>query len=193
MALQVISRSAFETLAADLWEHSLNARPAVIGKAVASRSGAKTVEFSVFGTHGFNLESVAGTVSKKKYDFQRLEGIQEAYEHAFGKILFKPQADGWERMLSQKGVRSAAAVRNVLVHRGGVVSKKFKQQTQHQETDNIVVDARRSLPAIIYWRTRSRDSPFRSTVARPLDLQISLSTVGWTCWRWRTRFTANPK
>ena len=118
----------------------MNARPAVIGKAVASRSGAKTVEFSVFGTHGFNLESVAGTVLKKKYDFQRLEGIQEAYEHAFGKILFKPQADRLERMLSQKGVRSAAAVRNVLVHRGGVVDDKFKQQTQHQETDNIVVD-----------------------------------------------------
>ena len=147
LASQVINAwAAFETLATDLWEVSLNSRPMTLGRAVANRSGGdqgdkeKTIQLSILAKHGFDLGNVVGTILKKKYLFQKLEGIQDAYEHAFSKVLIRPQAERLQKLLSQKGMRCAAAVRNLLVHRGGVVDEEFKNQIKHRKEDDIVID-----------------------------------------------------
>lgn len=118
----VLCWTAFETLAGDLWEAAINTHcPNLVSRAWKSKS----VSFEVLRDNGFNLANKMGTLLRAhlKNPFQSLNDIREAYQNAF------PQ--GWvseDGFWDNKDVSSTFAIRNLIVHRAGVVDDKFAKE-----------------------------------------------------------------
>ncbi len=83
--------TAFETLAADLWEAALNAHPDCLANLNGGRAGrignedGKHVLLKDIAKYRWNISSKMGSVLKERYNFSRLDGIRRAYEQAFSK------------------------------------------------------------------------------------------------------------
>jgi hypothetical protein len=155
--------TAFESLATDLWIEAVNARPISLGyKALIAppsrqdrperihpttsitdeKHSIDSIRIDVLRRHRFNLENKIGAVvwSSRKFNFNRLNGIQYAYSLMFGegaKSVFKK----YDRM------RIAEAVRNLLVHKGGVVDEQFRDRVKKDsslsklnENDRLPID-----------------------------------------------------
>lgn len=113
----------FETLSEDLWEAALNAHPTTL----ADLGGKTTISLNDLQRNHFDVRSKMGTILKdRKNDvsFRTLKDIQEAYSLAFSK-----QGSGIADILKRPYLRYAAAVRNLLVHKRGIVDKEFENQT----------------------------------------------------------------
>jgi hypothetical protein len=123
--------TAFEALAEELWEAALNAHPMELA---ALRGGVKrqpkdrdkSVSLSELEKFKYDLSQHMGTILKRKYNFDRLEEIREAYVAAF-------EGDGNEviDVLKHPSLDALSAVRNVIVHNGGIVDEDFLQKTQY--------------------------------------------------------------
>lgn len=135
--------TAFEVLASDLWEEALNAHPkglaelkgkspksaqapkgpfTALGPEEGTRDSAKMVKLSYLQTHSYDLSKLMGTVLREKYNFQVLDGIRRAYTEAFD----QSRAAVREAILDES-LTALSAVRNVLVHRAGIVDDEFME------------------------------------------------------------------
>lgn len=136
--------TAFEVLASDLWESALNAHPAglaelkgkrpdsmptpkkpfsALGPDGDSKDSSKLVKLNYLQAHGYDLSHLMGIVLREKFNFQILDGIRNAYIQAFD----ESHASVREAIL-HPSLTVLAAVRNVLVHRAGIVDQEFMNE-----------------------------------------------------------------
>ncbi len=83
---------------------------------------AKALRLEVLQRHNYNVSGIMGDLLADCFNFQRLEGIHDAYFKAFA-----GHHEIWEVMLD-KDIRSICAIRNLLVHKAGYVDADFKTQ-----------------------------------------------------------------
>jgi hypothetical protein len=178
--------TAFEALATDLWVAMVNARPESLGKNAflapkrgrgdareTSEEGSSrekghkkprpSIPFDALGKRDFDLSHSLGDYisSTDKFNFNRLSGMRAAYTAAFkadGKDLFKNVfCDP-----SDYGMRALELVRNVIVHRAGVVDAWFVKQAA----------------GIALWAGLKEDGVVQVGAQRLHDFGISVSDLG---------------
>lgn len=143
--------TAFEVLAGDLWEVSLNAHPEILSnlsgnpkrwvtkpanpvESMESRKDKNTndelkkVSIDSLHKHGFDLSKVMGTVLRDRFNFTKLRSIRDAYAEAFSKRDDKVKA-----ALLDQGLDNIAAVRNCIVHRAGIADQEFVHKAANNE------------------------------------------------------------
>jgi len=143
--------TAFEALAGDLWETSLNIQPEGLAHLGGSpnrynknknadknqrqqprrqeQDESKSIPLDLIQAHRFEIRNRMGTILRSKFDFTKLSGIREAYACAFDKN------DGMiERYLRDDALDALSAVRNLLVHKRGLVDEKYLKQTHNLKT-----------------------------------------------------------
>jgi hypothetical protein len=133
--------TAFESFLEDLWIVAVNARPAQLAKAVMEKRSTesrqereqqeKTITFDVLQRYGFDLRKSMGTlfVDSQKVNFKKFEGAKKAYAAAFEEKIEPALA-------THSGVPVTEALRNVFVHKGGVVDSLFASRVKNDPTFN---------------------------------------------------------
>ena len=147
--------TVYETLMKDLWIACVNARPRTLGfyalgldpteASTAPRdrmdSGGKlskkSLTFAELAGFGFDVSARLGTLLSQsgEFNFKGLDGIQSAYKRIFGAVLAERQKNaalaigekiaGDMQNLDQKSLITLQAIRNVLVHNGGIADRQF--------------------------------------------------------------------
>jgi hypothetical protein len=145
--------TTFEVVASDLWEASLNAHPAKLcsldgkpdrisklagsqgrelqekrrEKAFDDTSDERLIARIARTTGGtYNAGNVMGTVLKETFPFHKLSGMRQAYSSSF-----ESRHQEIDRILSDKALDKLNAVRNLLLHQGGIVDEdKFLKVIQ---------------------------------------------------------------
>lgn len=121
--------TAFESLAQDTWIAAVNLSPAPLADNVMSaqesalKTGnqSKAFTYDHFVGSGYDFRRTMGSLlfAEKKVDFQSLKTIRAAYSVAFaGKLepIFEASSTDLFRL---------ETIRNLFVHKGGLVDKKF--------------------------------------------------------------------
>lgn len=132
-----------ETILGDLWESALNVSPSRLAalsgrpsrirrnaKADSNQSKAefetKTIGLASLQRHGFDVRAKMGTILRQKFEFSRLSGIREAYSCAFDK-----DTKELDRLLLDEAFDALSAVRNLLVHKAGMVDAAYLKSTNN--------------------------------------------------------------
>ena len=143
-SLLIEAWTLFESLSEDLWEAALNAHPTVLGelkgklKSQFKGAGPEAtnlqtpseptlrISFNELQTCKFNVRSRLGTILKGRNDigFRSIYDIRASYHRAFCQ-----QNATIVDILDTPGLQYAAAVRNLLIHKRGIVDKEFNEQT----------------------------------------------------------------
>jgi hypothetical protein len=110
-AIVILSWTAFETVAEDLWEAAVNARPYQLARGTVQVDKLKFLKFDT---------SKMGTILKKPSQFRRLETTRQFYEETF-KDQLRPIKD----ILDRPELQYTAAVRHLLIHKGGIIDKDY--------------------------------------------------------------------
>jgi hypothetical protein len=128
LSAQIVSSwTAFETLAGDLWEAALNSHPHGLSELKGKKAqGEKTVQIGLLQKYSFDVSKAMGALLKEKRPFDRLEDIRENYELAFYTDVAKIS-----EALSNDLLDTLSSVRNLLVHRGGVVDERYLRRTKN--------------------------------------------------------------
>jgi hypothetical protein len=133
-AFVVQQYSTFETFAGDVWERAVNVHPRLLAEMKGrpwsksprqSDTGspeAKTLRFEVLRENDYDVRLKMGSVLRRAGHarFGTLAGIRDAYAKAFSK-----RGNAIEAALSEKAFDAVAALRNVIVHRGGVADANY--------------------------------------------------------------------
>lgn len=121
-SLVIEAWTLFESLSEDLWEAALNFHPTILG----SLNGKAKITFDDLQRNGFSVHNKMGTLLKRKeaVGFRTLRDIRESY-----RLAFSDQYNDIEAILNDKGLQYAAAVRNLLIHKRGIIDKEFEEQT----------------------------------------------------------------
>jgi hypothetical protein len=138
--------TAFETLAGDLWEAALNCHPHRLSDLKGKRpkrarttatievapdplsAGAETdkrLNLSSLQQYDYDLSEHMGTVLRYRYNFTVLDSIRDAYWQAFS----KDNEDVCGAIMDES-LDAIAAVRNVIVHKAGIVDQEFINKTK---------------------------------------------------------------
>lgn len=121
--------TAFESLASDLWESSINARPHLLtmkrkGQKTNTDADSKMLPILTIQKHGYDLRGKMGSIMKDRgIKFSTLDGINGAY-----RLAFREDRERIDKALHDPAVKALNAVRNLLVHRAGVVDRTFVDQ-----------------------------------------------------------------
>jgi len=119
--------TAIEALAGDLWEAALNAEPEISSKLKGpghrkkgKNEPDKQLDLDYIHRYHYSLRNVMGTILRNRFAFTLLDGIIEAYEAAFSK-------DETEviDIIKDRALFRLSCVRNVIVHKGGLVDEEF--------------------------------------------------------------------
>ncbi|MEO2088515.1 MAG: hypothetical protein ABGY75_03330 [Gemmataceae bacterium] len=88
-----------------------------------------SITYSILKKYDFNLSDKLGTVihRSRKFDFNRLEGIQYAYSVVFGESVRGVLRPHYTTLSLLE------AARNLLVHRGGEIDPKFRERVQKSD------------------------------------------------------------
>jgi hypothetical protein len=141
-SLLIQAYALFESLAEDLWEAAINSHPTILGELKGTSRGKFKVRHSDPGgqqksdpsvrmsfddlqKNRFNVGSKIGTILKRRSDigFRSIYDIRASYHRAFER-----QEKAIDEILDHPQLQYAAAVRNLLVHKRGIVDKEFKEQ-----------------------------------------------------------------
>gem|GEM_PF-6390455 len=108
--------TAFETLAGDLWEATVNARPGLAGHVATS------IKTEMLQKHGFNVPHQMGTILRemKAVSFTVLDEIRNAYKSTFTKHAQKIDAS-----LANKSLDALSQARNLIVHKAGKCDAEY--------------------------------------------------------------------
>jgi hypothetical protein len=139
--------TAIETMFGDLWESALNSHP----KTLASLNGKprriggtnretssehrggnipsfdpKSIPLYLVEMNNFDLRSSMGSLFRRqrRFEFTRLTSVREAYSCAFSEKYGKIDA-----ALASKSFDALSAVRNLLVHKAGIVDAEYLKQS----------------------------------------------------------------
>jgi len=162
--------AAFESMASDLWEVSLNHGPKTwvmkytgATSAKASKNQEKSVVISQLNRYDFDVSKQMGTILKAKNGFASWREISQAYSDAFGDEMVSILNDQ-----AHNELRAMEAIRHVIAHRAGIVGPKFLED---------VAD----FPE---WNSCAKDQPLPldgSKVSRLMDSVVSCaeSMIKW--------------
>lgn len=151
--------TAFEVMAQELWEAALNAHPGTLCHLNGSRKDykpnetmpkPKPVKVELIAKAGFDLSKKMGTVLKEDQDFSKLKTIRHAFTLAFSQD-FK----AIDRALQSRSLDLLSAVRNAIIHHGGVVKSEWWEEKraafltepyfgQLKEEDQIELNGKRT-------------------------------------------------
>jgi hypothetical protein len=115
--------TAFESMAEELWVTAMNLHPRILAELRGSkRSGGddKKIDLFLLQMHGYNLSSKMGDVLRRRYLFDKLEEIRQAYADAFS-----DDADDIKNIINDKFLDALALTRHVIVHNGGIIDAAF--------------------------------------------------------------------
>jgi hypothetical protein len=140
--------TTFEILAGDLWEATLNGHPKILAELRGSRkrlfrSGSdeepawedqddplskdiRTVPLQEILRHEFRIEDKMGSVLRTRRRFDHLAGIKEAYALAFSR-----KSENIDAILRQNAFEALNAVRNLIVHRAGIVDDTYDKKSKY--------------------------------------------------------------
>ncbi len=126
--------TAIEALAGDLWEAALNAEPEILSKLKGpgrrekgKNQPDKQLDLDYIYRYHYSLRNVMGTILRKRFAFTLLDGIIEAYEAAFSKDEAEVLA-----VIKDRALFRLSRVRNVIVHRGGLVDEEFHHKMKKE-------------------------------------------------------------
>ena len=121
-ALIIQAWTVFESHSEDLWEAALNSHPTTLA-VLGSDTRLSVNDLSI---HNFAVHDKLGTIlkNKKPVSFRTLEKIQETYD-----LAFSENGVDISKILHADDLRYAAAVRNLIIHRRGIVDDDFHKQT----------------------------------------------------------------
>lgn len=136
--------TTIETLCGDLWETSLNCHPHILaeldgeparikrGPTSKNRSGekqhkkeSKQVDLDLLNDYGFNIQDKMGLILKRRFSFNTLDGTREAYSRAFSR-----ESSQIDRALSDKSLDALCSIRNLIVHKDGVIDQDYADRTR---------------------------------------------------------------
>jgi hypothetical protein len=130
--------TAFESLATDCWIEAVNQRPQTLGeKAWFSTSGDEepeasegktsrdSIPLSILRDHGYDVSKSIGTIVHRgrKFKFNRLKGIRTAFTRVFDNSVNSA-------FPKFKELLALELLRNVIVHRGGIVDATFLAESK---------------------------------------------------------------
>ena len=145
--------TAFETMAAELWEKAVNAHPKGLAKLLGvpptrethisnkakkrygqkehdhagpeGEQSHKVIKLQNLIDYDFNISNVMGTVYRRseRFKFSRLDGTRDAYVRAF----YEDYAE-IRRCVLHNSISALAAVRHVLIHKAGIADSEFMNQ-----------------------------------------------------------------
>jgi hypothetical protein len=138
--------TAFETMAADLWETALNVHPHGLSELKGlrknfeggaeqdqdqsddrpNRTNIKQLPLYLLNKHEFDMRCKMGTALREDRRFDSLGAIREAYWRAFHK-----SSEAIAVSVSDKSFEALSAVRNLLVHRSGIVDEEYFKKSQY--------------------------------------------------------------
>jgi hypothetical protein len=161
LAQITLAWTAFEVLSADLWVAAVDERPRPLATNFANKcpdnnenNQEKSIPISAlarYGKNDFDLSKSMGTMfaEQKKADFTSLYSTALAYERAFGRRIVA--LDATDLLLLEK-------VRNLILHRGGVVDGKFEKflQDRHLQSDPHCSGAEKGKPFPINPKVATR-------------------------------------
>jgi hypothetical protein len=125
-AIIVNTWTAFETLSGDLWEAALNCHPEILSDLSRGGNDERAIPIGLLQKYKFDLSNAMGTILKERnIRFDKLENIRDNYEWAFGKESTVAES------LADKSLDSLSSVRNLFVHRAGVVDKRYLNRTKN--------------------------------------------------------------
>lgn len=125
--------TAIEVMLGDLWEAALNLRPVGLASLRGSSNGNKTsnrakgqpdgkwISQQDLEDNGFDLSGKMGTLLRRDFGFINLEGSIAAYQKAFS-----CDSDHVLGAIQNPILKALFAIRNVLVHKAGIVDKIFR-------------------------------------------------------------------
>jgi hypothetical protein len=126
--------TAFETFAGDFWEAPRSVHPQTLASLFSksatrdAKGRGKSLPMRHLEEDHYDLQNKMGTVLRDhRRNFQRLDGVAEAYQRAFPKGCLVSRDMFWKN----HEVRSLCAIRNVIVHRAGILDEAFQRQRCH--------------------------------------------------------------
>jgi hypothetical protein len=135
MASQIIATwTAFEAMTGDLWEAAVNLKPEILAKLSgrnksAQRQGddVKRIKIDWLHKYKFNVSEHMGTIflEEKRYTFDGLDGIREAYLDAFS-----VDHSEIEKIILDNALDAISLIRNNLVHNGGIIDAKYLRRSK---------------------------------------------------------------
>jgi hypothetical protein len=123
----VLLWTTVETLAGDLWEAAVNFHPqglaSMNARGRATGQEGKSLPMSFLERNRYHIDDKMGTILKehRRTAFQTFDNIKDTYQDTFPPECRASQDAFWDN----RGVKTASAVRNLIVHRAGVVDDKF--------------------------------------------------------------------
>jgi hypothetical protein len=134
------SWTAFEVLSGDLWRNALNSEPQLITTkrmqaALTRRDNQKnsshdltgrSVNLGLVAKHGFDLRNCLGSLLIERFSLNSMEKIEQAYYDIFGEV---PEL---KQIFKDKHLLMLEETRHLIVHRGGIVDRKYNDRFQKQ-------------------------------------------------------------
>jgi hypothetical protein len=131
MASQIIACwTAFESVAEDLWEAALNAKPTILARLAGRKQSnpqpgedPKRIRVEWLHKYHFDLSKHMGTIFLERYSFDRLDGIRQTYSDAFSL-----DHDEIIKIVTDKALDAISLIINNLVHNGGIIDGKYQRR-----------------------------------------------------------------
>jgi hypothetical protein len=113
--------TAFEAMAEELWVAAINHHPKILAE-IGKKGSAedKKIDLSWLHRYGYNLSNKMGEVLRKKYSFDKIVEMKEAYETAFSE-----DAQAILDIVTNRSLDALALTRHVIVHNGGIIDDAF--------------------------------------------------------------------
>ncbi|MCG9564635.1 hypothetical protein L1D28_23995 [Vibrio chagasii] len=113
-----------ETLSLDLWVTVVNEHHATLGKLAVNEKKdqiSKTLtNILVENSFEVSLQDKIGSIAARSYDFTGVKDISKSYS-----VIFKTQRPQIENIFKNQHIVKLQAMRNVLVHNGGVMDEAY--------------------------------------------------------------------
>jgi hypothetical protein len=148
----LLTWTAFETMAGDLWEKAINAHPKTLASLASKASGSvkrqgdgKLLPMSYLERHDYKIEQKMGTILRDhRFRFQKTDDIERAYRSAFPETECNAgRKDFW----TNPAFRAISAMRNVIVHKAGKIDDEFVKKrgtdprlSHYRDGDQLLLD-----------------------------------------------------
>jgi hypothetical protein len=115
--------TAIGSMAEELWVAAVNCHPRILAELRGAKRGSgedKKVDLYLLQMHGYDLSSKMGEVLRRRYSFDKLAEIRQAYTDGFS-----DDADDIKDTLGDKSLDALALTRHVIVHNAGIIDADF--------------------------------------------------------------------
>ena len=124
----VLTWSAFEVFARDLFVDLLNERPALVERLLSQVASRKRftvdkIDWQTLSTYNFDLSRSLGVLLSQRSDLDDIQTIRDAYNALY------PSATALNQALANEDLWHLFQRRNLIVHRRGIVDRHYIEKT----------------------------------------------------------------